>query len=336
MDWTDVEKQLVDRARDVCQHLLPDGHLEGVEWIAKNPTRGDRKEGSFKVNTRTGLWAEFAEGRGGKSLMSLWCYIRGAEFKVCIVEAKQFLGIRDDWERRYKPASAIAPSTPTDTDESAWKQVAATWKRCQPLTEGGPVWRYLVEQRRLEPAVLEIYGVREMISKNQWVMVFPYWPVPDDDAPAVSLMDPCPAWLKFELLDRVDGAKREWVTRGAEKSLWGTQLSTTPAGRNCRHLLITEGEKDALSWASYGCMAWQILPVSVPFGAKWKGQEKGKPSPNREWLDRCWPWMQQFEQVFIAMDSDEAGLRSAADLVQEIGPRRCRLVELPEQTEVKA
>jgi hypothetical protein len=95
-------------------------------------------------------------------------------------------------------------------------------------------------------------------------------------------------------------------------------------------LLITEGEKDTLSWASYGALGWGLLPVSVPFGAKWKGQDKARPSPNREWLDRCWPWMQQFEQVFVAMDSDDAGRRAAADLITEIGPRRCRLVELPE------
>jgi hypothetical protein len=32
--------------------------------------------------------------------------------------------------------------------------------------------------------------------------------------------------------------------------------------------MICEGEKDAVAWASYGCAAWGILPVSVPFGAK--------------------------------------------------------------------
>jgi hypothetical protein len=31
------------------------------------------------------------------------------------------------------------------------------------------------------------------------------------------------------------------------------------------------------------------------------------------------------------MDSDEAGQRAAADIITEIGPRRCRLVELPEK-----
>jgi hypothetical protein len=29
------------------------------------------------------------------------------------------------------------------------------------------------------------------------------------------------------------------------------------------------------------------------------------------------------------MDMDDAGQRAAADIITEIGPRRCRLVELP-------
>ena len=86
-----------------------------------------------------------------------------------------------------------------------------------------------------------------------------------------------------------------------------------------------------MTWASYGSAAWGILPVSVPFGAKWKGQNENLPSPNREWLDRNWVWLQGFETVYVAMDSDEAGQRAAADIITEIGPRRCRLVQLPEK-----
>ncbi|MFN4140540.1 hypothetical protein [Aestuariivirga sp.] len=40
--------------------LLPDGYREGDEWYALNPHRPDRHEGSFKINLRTGHWADFA------------------------------------------------------------------------------------------------------------------------------------------------------------------------------------------------------------------------------------------------------------------------------------
>ena len=35
---------------------LPDGHVRGVEYVARNPTRADRRPGSFKINIRTGRW----------------------------------------------------------------------------------------------------------------------------------------------------------------------------------------------------------------------------------------------------------------------------------------
>lgn len=333
MDWTDIEARLKERAEEVCRHLLPNGHRDGNEWKVGSVAGEPGSSLGVNLAGKAGVWSDFAVGTSGKTFMSLWCAVRGQEFKVCIREAKAFLGIQDDFEQRWhRPAQVQGTEMPEGErpDESAWKAVAETWKKCAPLTEGGPVWNYFTQQRKIDAAVLRLYDVREMISRSQWVMVFPYWPVPAENEPEVRLSEPVPEWLKFELLDRRGGKKREWVTRGAEKSLWGCQLSQAAAGRACRHLLITEGEKDALSWASYGAMAWGVLPVSVPFGAKWKGQDKARPSPNREWLDRCWPWMQRFEQVFVAMDSDDAGRRAAGDLIAEIGPRRCRLVELPE------
>jgi twinkle protein len=346
MDWQDVERQMCDKAEEVCRHLLPQGKREGAEWVCGS-VEGQAGR-SLKVNLggKVGVWADFA-GDGdnrGKTLMSLWCSVRAKPFKFCIVEAKGFLGIRDDFERRVKsydggsssPSSGPAAGA-AQKDDSAWKAVGQVWPRCQPLTEGGPVWNYLVDERRLAPEVVEWYGVREMVSGGRWVMVFPYYAPAEEGGEQVSVvLDDGqsgrvggPTWLKFERLDRVDGKKSEWTTPGPEKCLWGAQVSTRSEFKAARHVLICEGEKDAMTWASYGCALWGIVPVSVPFGAKWKGQVKGHPSPNREWLDRCWDWLQGFETVFVAMDSDEAGRRAAADIISEVGPRRCRLVELP-------
>ena len=129
----------------------------------------------------------------------------------------------------------------------------------------------------------------------------------------------------------MESRKKEWTSPQPEKSLFGVQLSNHPAFRTCHDVLICEGEKDAVAWASYGCAAWGILPVSVPFGAKWKGQDKGRPSPNRKWLDRNWDWLLGFQTIYVAMDNDDPGKLAAADIIAEIGPRRCRLVELQEK-----
>lgn len=365
----DIEKRLCERAEEVCLHLLPKGRRLGAEFVCGS-VAGEAGD-SLKVNLggKIGVWKDFAGDKGGKTLMSLWCSVRSQAFKVCIVEAKEFLGIRNDFEQRvrnYSEREGEAPERRGNAglgqaaagEESAWKGVGEVWGRCEALTQGGPVWNYLVNVRSLAPEVIELYGVREMVSKGAWVMVFPYF-VPREreevdvmemlaagtrsklnghslgevaEGAKVEAPGRSPSWLKFERLDRPGGKKLEWTSRGPEKCLFGMPVSSSKMFGEAAHLLICEGEKDALSWASYGCGApgWAeggVLPVSVPFGAKWKAPGRG--SPNREWLDRCWDWMQGFQSVFVAMDGDEAGRRAAADIITEIGPRRCRLVELP-------
>ena len=54
---------------------LPDGKLEGREYVARNPRRGDRRPGSFKVNIRTGRWADFATADKGGDVISLAAYL---------------------------------------------------------------------------------------------------------------------------------------------------------------------------------------------------------------------------------------------------------------------
>ena len=55
---------------------LPDGRQQGCEWVARNPRRVDRRPGSFRVNLRTGRWADFAlaDVRGGDPV-SLAAYL---------------------------------------------------------------------------------------------------------------------------------------------------------------------------------------------------------------------------------------------------------------------
>ena len=56
---------------------LPDGRANGREYEAKNPRRGDRRPGSFKVNLRSGRWSDFAIGVSGGDPVSLAAYLFG-------------------------------------------------------------------------------------------------------------------------------------------------------------------------------------------------------------------------------------------------------------------
>lgn len=50
--------------------------MRGQEYIARNPTRADRRLGSFKVNIRTGRWYDFATGDAGGDIISLIAYVQ--------------------------------------------------------------------------------------------------------------------------------------------------------------------------------------------------------------------------------------------------------------------
>ena len=62
----------------LCARWLPDGRRVGHEWEARNPRRVDRRPGSFKVNLKTGRWADFAlsDIKGGDPV-SLAAYLSG-------------------------------------------------------------------------------------------------------------------------------------------------------------------------------------------------------------------------------------------------------------------
>ena len=72
---------------------LPRGRREGVEYVALNPTRADRHLGSFRVNLRSGKWADFAYGAGGGDVVSLAAYLGGIGQREAAERLAHILGI---------------------------------------------------------------------------------------------------------------------------------------------------------------------------------------------------------------------------------------------------
>ncbi len=61
----------------VLGRWLPDGKVIRGEFTARNPTRADRRAGSFKINVRSGQWSDFATGDRGGDPVSLIAYLEG-------------------------------------------------------------------------------------------------------------------------------------------------------------------------------------------------------------------------------------------------------------------
>jgi hypothetical protein len=78
---------------------LPGGKRIGKEYISLNPTRADRKPGSFKVvmvGRRAGVWADFATGDRGGDLISLAAYLFGLRQGEAARKLGEMLGVRHD------------------------------------------------------------------------------------------------------------------------------------------------------------------------------------------------------------------------------------------------
>jgi len=76
VDFARISREALARLPDILGRWLPRGRIEGAEYVALNPRRGDRRPGSFKVNLKTGQWADFAiEGARGRDVVSLAAYL---------------------------------------------------------------------------------------------------------------------------------------------------------------------------------------------------------------------------------------------------------------------
>ncbi len=72
-----VNEAALPRFESLCCSWLPGGRKVGQEYEALNPTRADENAGSFRINLRTGRWAEFATDDKGGDPVSLFAYLNG-------------------------------------------------------------------------------------------------------------------------------------------------------------------------------------------------------------------------------------------------------------------
>lgn len=72
-----IAKAAAARALDILARWLPGGRREGHEWVALNPTRADKRPGSFRINVHNGKWGDFATDDKGGDLISLGSYLFG-------------------------------------------------------------------------------------------------------------------------------------------------------------------------------------------------------------------------------------------------------------------
>jgi hypothetical protein len=76
LDFAALNRQALAQLPVILNELLPGGMVRGQEYTARNPTRADRRAGSFRINLQSGRWADFATGDAGGDVVSLVAYLR--------------------------------------------------------------------------------------------------------------------------------------------------------------------------------------------------------------------------------------------------------------------
>lgn len=93
VDFAAINKAALGAMPTILFVLAPGGHAEGFEYVTLNPTRPDRHKGSFRVNMRTGRWADFATGDRGGDVVSLGAYVWRIGQRASAHRLSQMLGV---------------------------------------------------------------------------------------------------------------------------------------------------------------------------------------------------------------------------------------------------
>ncbi len=288
-DAAELNRKLLDRFEEVCQHLLPNGKKKGHHWMVGAITgeAGDSLQITLS-GSAAGRFLDFSDKEiKGATPLWLWAKVRGIAFPQAIKEACDFLGVQesDYGVKRHRPKTY---ERPVREDIS--------------YPEGtGPIVSYLIEQRKIDPAVVSRFKIGETADKEDIVFNFAEW---DTEANR---------WIcvhrKYLKVDRPEGKKIVRSSKGTKRCLYGKQV----IDENVSEIVICEGEIDALTWHSYG-----IPAVSVPNGVS-----------DMEWMDIDWEWLARFERIYVSMDMDDPGRQATTEICKRLGLHRCYIVELP-------
>jgi hypothetical protein len=100
IDFDRVNRAALAALPVLLARWLPGGRTEGAEYVVLNPRRVDHRPGSFRINTRTGRWADFAiRGARGGDVVSLAAYLGDIRQMQAAERLAAMLGIEARRER---------------------------------------------------------------------------------------------------------------------------------------------------------------------------------------------------------------------------------------------
>src|SRR5215207_5770156 len=98
-DFAVVNRAALNALPALLARWCPGGRIQGCEYVVLNPTRADRRAGSFKMRLfgdRAGAWADFATGEKGGDVISLAAYLFGLSQGEAARRLAAMLGIMEN------------------------------------------------------------------------------------------------------------------------------------------------------------------------------------------------------------------------------------------------
>jgi twinkle protein len=278
----EIKRRLNARIDEVVRILYPDAKMENGRYRIGNidGANGDSMV-IWTTGDKIGKFEDYASPGDYGDLIDLWIHKKGyANFSDAIGDIKAFVGIADNYEKPNKP-KPINISKLVDSYES--------------LTDN--MISYLKNVRGFSDDTIRNYKLKN----RKGLIVFPFYHEQS---------------VKMYKTLKVKNGKNQWGMNAGDKQtcLFGWQAIKTTD----RHVVITEGEIDCMSYHDQG-----IPALSVPNGA---GAGKVKLFMENE-HERL---MNHFNTFYISMDMDKHGEEMVPSLIKALGAANCRIIELPD------
>lgn len=267
---------LLPQLSTLVKEWLPAGRAAGAEWTALNPRRHDQRPGSFRVNLRSGCWADFATGEGGGDPVSLYAYLFTGGRQGAAARALD----RGGMTVRQAGAAKVAKAANPHADEvRRIARASAIYAAAGPI--GGPAEAYLISR-----------GLRPELAWTRLRTAVLRYPGAGEHPAIVAPVTGASGALEGVQRTFLTGDGRKLPVRNPKLSLGRVRGGAIRLAEPAAELVLCEGLEDGLSLS-------QELPGACVWAAPGAGMLAAMSVPP------------VISSVIIAADNDAAGEQAA-------------------------
>lgn len=275
----------------LVQELFPGARRNGASFRTGSET-GDKGR-SFSISTRSnnaGSFLDYADPSVKGNAIALVGLARNLSYQEAGKWLAQFLNVPPE-ERLEMPKKRPTPKI--DTEKKTIQITSDQPGKPGWVVEWGPLEKKSIDYAASRGITEETLKLFRVASANGSIAL-PHF----DEAGKLVMLK----------LWSCDGQKKILSNLDPVPVLFGKHLIDPMKTGGI--LIITEGHWDAMSWVQCGFPA-----VSIPNGCQ-----------NEEWISEDYTFLNQFSQIYLDFDDDQAGREAETKAKQRLGYERCKAI----------